>query len=92
MVFAYMTDSDLWMDRNWDELLHQAPLTVERAGNKPIPPPFRLVSAASVVRCPVAGPGWTATGDAALAFDPLSGQGVLKAIETGVRCGSVIAR
>ena len=92
MVFAYMTDSDLWMARNWDELLQQAPLTFERAGNKPIPPPSRIVSAASVVRCPVAGPGWMATGDAALAFDPLSGQGVLKAIETSARCGSVIAR
>ena len=92
MVFAYMTDSDLWMDRQWDELLQQAPLTFERAGCKPIPHPSQIVSAASVVRCPVAGPGWTAIGDAALAFDPLSGQGVFKAIETAIRCGSVIAR
>ena len=92
MVFVYMTDSDLWMDRNWDQLLQQAPLTFERAGSKPIPPPSRIVSAASVVRRPVAGPGWMATGDAALAFDPLSGQGVLKSIETGARCGFVIAR
>lgn len=92
MVFAYMTDSDLWMDREWDQLLQQAPLTFERARSRPIPPPSRIVSAASVVRRPAAGPGWIAIGDAALAFDPLSGQGVLKSIETGVRCASVIAK
>ena len=37
-------------------------------------------------------PNWIATGDAALAFDPLSGQGVLKSIETGTRCAAAIAR
>jgi flavin-dependent dehydrogenase len=94
MVFAYMTDSDLWMetDRKWDELLELAPLTFERAGRRPIPRPSQIVSAASVVRSLVAGPGWMAIGDAALAFDPLSGQGVFKSIETGTRCGSAIAR
>lgn len=92
MVFAYMTDSDLWMDREWDELLQLAPLTFERASRRPVPPPSQIVSAASVVRRPVAGLGWMAIGDAALAFDPLSGQGVLKSMDTGVRCGSVIAR
>jgi flavin-dependent dehydrogenase len=92
MVFAYMTDSDLWMDRKWDELLQLAPLTFERAGCRPVPPPSQIVSAASVVRCPVTGLDWMATGDAALAFDPLSGQGVFKSIETGMRCGSAIAR
>lgn len=92
MVFAYMTDSDLWMERSWDELLPLAPLTFERAGRRPIPPPSQIVSAASVVRRPVAGTDWLAIGDAAFAFDPLSGQGVFKSIETGTRCGEVIAR
>lgn len=92
MVFAYMTDSDLWMERKWDELLQLAPLTFERAGGRPIPLPSQIVSAASVVRRPVAGLDWIAIGDAALAFDPLSGQGVFKSIQTGTRCGSVIAR
>ena len=92
MVFAYMTDSDLWMDGKWDELLSLAPLTFERAGRSPVPPPSQIVSAASLVRSPVAGPGWMAIGDAALAFDPLSGQGVFKSLETGTRCASVITR
>ena len=92
MVFAYMTDSDLWMDRNWHELLQLAPLTFERAGSRHIPPPSQIVSAASVLRGPVTGGDWIAIGDAALAFDPLSGQGVFKSIETGSRCCSTIAR
>src|SRR5215467_4631542 len=46
MVFAYMTDSDLWMEtaRKWDELFEQAPLTFERAGYRPIPAPSQIVS------------------------------------------------
>ena len=92
MVFAYMTDSDLWMDRKWDELLQLAPHTFERASCRHLPPPFHIVSAASVIHQPVTGPDWVAIGDAALAFDPLSGQGVFKSIDTGIRCCSAIAR
>jgi len=92
MVFAYMTDSDLWKNPLWSDLVKRAPLTFERAGRLPIPPPFQIVSAASVIRSPVTGANWMSIGDAALAFDPLSGQGVLKSIETGTRSSSAIAR
>lgn len=91
MVFAYMTDSDLWNADTWHELIERAPLTFERAGRNQIPPPTLVVSAGSLVRRPVVGENWIATGDAALAFDPLSGQGVLKSIETGTRCAAAIA-
>ena len=89
-VFAYMTDSDLWNADAWQELLEQAPLTFERAGCRQIQPPSMVVSAGSLVRRPVVGSNWIATGDAAQAFDPLSGQGVLKSIETGSRCAEAI--
>ena len=92
MVFAYMTDSDLWKKSAWRDLLKSAPLTGERAGAIEMLSPIRLVSAASVLRQPVHGPNWIATGDAALAFDPLSGLGVHKAIETGLRSSAAIAR
>jgi flavin-dependent dehydrogenase len=92
MVFAYMTDSDLWKNPVWSDLVKRAPLTFERAGRMAIPPPFQIVSAASVIRHPVTGPNWIAIGDAALALDPLSGQGVFKSIETGTRSSSTIAR
>ena len=91
MVFAYMTDSDLWNVDKWHELMALAPLTFERAGHRQIPPPSLVVSAGSLVRRPVVGANWLATGDAALAFDPLSGQGVLKSIESGTRCAAAIA-
>ena len=91
MVFAYMTDSDLWNADIWHERMEQAPLTFERAGSRQIPPPSMVVSAGSLVRRPVVGANWIATGDAALAFDPLSGQGVLKSVETGTRCAAAIA-
>jgi flavin-dependent dehydrogenase len=45
-----------------------------------------------VLRQPVLGPNWIATGDAALAFDPLSGLGVHKALESGLRSAEAIAR
>lgn len=92
MVFTYMTDSDLWRNSDWGHLVKQAPLTSERAVSVPIPLPTQIVSASSVVRCPVTGPDWIAAGDAALAYDPLSGQGVLKSIETGMRSSAAIAR
>lgn len=92
MVLAYMTDSDLWKAPGWPELLKLAPLTLQRLGPVEVPPPLQIISAASVVRCPVAGPNWMAIGDAALAFDPLSGQGVFKSLETGARSSSAIAR
>jgi len=85
-----MTDSDLWDADTWHDLMALAPLTFERAGCKQIPTPSLVVSAGSLVRRPVVGANWLATGDAALAFDPLSGQGVLKSIESGTRCAVAI--
>ncbi|HYL38118.1 MAG TPA: tryptophan 7-halogenase [Bryobacteraceae bacterium] len=92
MVFAYMTDSDLWRNAEWAELMSLAPLTSQRAGRIEAPHPMEIVSAASVIRRPVSGPNWVAVGDAALAFDPLSGQGVFKSIATGSRSASAVAR
>jgi flavin-dependent dehydrogenase len=39
-----------------------------------------------------AGPGWIAVGDAALSFDPLSSQGILNALYTGMRAGQALCR
>jgi flavin-dependent dehydrogenase len=36
------------------------------------------------------GPGWLAVGDAALSFDPLSSQGLLTALYTGLKAGQAI--
>ena len=39
----------------------------------------------------VAGPGWLAAGDAASAYDPISSQGIYKALSDGIRAGRAIA-
>jgi flavin-dependent dehydrogenase len=45
----------------------------------------RATDASSAHLAPVAGPGWLAVGDAALAFDPLSSQGLFDALYTGMQ-------
>jgi flavin-dependent dehydrogenase len=37
------------------------------------------------------GNGWVAAGDAAISYDPLSSQGILTALYTGMRCGDALA-
>ncbi|WP_369153324.1 NAD(P)/FAD-dependent oxidoreductase [Streptomyces sp. R17] len=39
---------------------------------------------------PLAGPGWVAAGDAALACDPLSSQGILTALHSGARAAAAV--
>ena len=46
---------------------------------------IRRFPAGSVVRERVGGDGWIAVGDATLAFDPLSSQGIFHALYTGLR-------
>ncbi len=46
---------------------------------------IRRFPAASVSRATFGGPGWLAIGDASLAFDPLSSQGIFHALYTGLR-------
>ena len=97
IVYAYMTDADLWHEAEWARLFRAAPLTservtAERLGGGEVPSPPEVVSAASMVRRPVTGPDWIAIGDAALACDPLSGPGVYRSIDTALRAAAAIAR
>ncbi|MEU7297281.1 tryptophan 7-halogenase [Streptomyces exfoliatus] len=55
-------------------------------------PPPRWTAAHGLRLSPPAGPGWLATGDAAIAFDPLSSQGILTALHTGARAGATVDR
>nr|WSZ97109.1 tryptophan 7-halogenase [Streptomyces sp. NBC_00857] len=50
-------------------------------------PEPRWTAAHGLRLSPPAGPGWIAAGDAAIAFDPLSSQGILTALHTGARAG-----
>jgi 2-polyprenyl-6-methoxyphenol hydroxylase-like FAD-dependent oxidoreductase len=54
--------------------------------------PFRTVAAHGAFLEPATGPGWLAIGDAAISLDPLSSQGLLNALYTGLAAAESIAR
>ncbi len=63
---------------------------------KILPPMEELVQLRSIEACGSRldrfyGQGWLAVGDAALAFDPISSQGIFKAIYTGIRGAEAVA-
>jgi flavin-dependent dehydrogenase len=51
-----------------------------------------VTPASSSLLEPCAGPGWFAAGDAAMTFDPLSGQGLLNALFTGLAAAEAADR
>jgi flavin-dependent dehydrogenase len=89
LVAAWMTDTDLIREMRlkdaarWHALLAQSRQTrrrIERA--KPTTLPM-IFAAQSQRLSKVAGTGWAAAGDAAMAFDPLSSHGITKALRSG---------
>jgi flavin-dependent dehydrogenase len=96
LVIAYMTDSDLYAKGNrnqatyWQEQLQQARHTHARAKNYSVnTEPLIFAATSSRLDSPV-GRNWLAVGDAALTVDPLSSQGVCKALESGLRAAEVL--
>jgi flavin-dependent dehydrogenase len=51
----------------------------------------RTAAAHSGTLSPVAGEGWAAAGDAAIAFDPISSQGIFNALFTGMAAGRALS-
>jgi len=96
LVAAYMTDADLFATSGssaydyWQLQLRKAELTRTRIGSQTTVTKPKIVSAASVIRHPVCGTNWLATGDASIAFDPLSGRGVYSALQGGILAGEAI--
>jgi flavin-dependent dehydrogenase len=76
----------------WSALLSKAPHTADRlAGAVPLAPP--IVHAAASQRLDrFAGDGWLAVGDAASTFDPLSSQGISKALRGGITASLAICQ
>jgi flavin-dependent dehydrogenase len=84
-----MSDADLVREgrlrepARWSGQLEKARFTSERVGGA-LPEHVPRIHAAQSQRIhPVAGPGWIAAGDAAMTFDPLSSQGIVKALRSG---------
>jgi flavin-dependent dehydrogenase len=65
------------------EQLERAPLTCARVGRAQLAA-SHVVHVSSSVRRAAAGPDWAAVGDAAAAYDPLSGFGVVKALQNAL--------
>ncbi|CAG6390854.1 tryptophan 7-halogenase [Streptomyces cocklensis] len=91
-LVAYFTDADLpaaaFTARHFLRRM-SATRHVSRYGRPHGPAPGRAAAhTAHLDR--VYGDGWTAAGDAAAAFDPLSSQGVITALYTGMRAGVAV--
>lgn len=102
-VVACMTDTDLARglrledDDAWDALLPvTAPRVSESLAGSTADGEMVVRAARSRRLDPVAGDGWLAAGDAASTFDPLSSQGMLKALRSGIyaayAAGDLLAR
>jgi flavin-dependent dehydrogenase len=90
-VAMFMTDSDLRNRNNWEDRLALAPAT--RARLAPWRPTGETAvrTANSQQILPVAGPGWVAAGDAAVAFDPISALGIGFSLRSGMEAARVAA-
>ena len=95
-VVAYMTDADLYVTESqdsshyWWEQLHKATHTDSRIHDY-LPestPTFFTANSSRLDR--LIGSNWLVVGDAATAFDPLSSQGVYKALQFGVQATQAI--
>jgi flavin-dependent dehydrogenase len=84
LVATYMTDADLIRSpgayRIWSSALEAAPYTRERVAGLVAAGEVTIASAATGFCSGAVGVSWAAVGDAATTWDPLSGQGITKAI------------
>ncbi len=96
LVVAYMTDADLLPKGHvlladfWKKCLQKAPHTLSRVQLCSWSSSLVCVGASSYRRNCVADAQWLAIGDAASAFDPLSSQGIYKALQSGIAAAKVI--
>ena len=91
MIVAHMTDNDLL--RRGMRSVADLRLRLDRVPYTKLCLPLdgalirqRVISARSYLMERVAGTNWAAVGDAAMAWDPISGQGITRALEGGLLC------
>lgn len=90
MVAMFMSDADtirrnqLKDPANWLDRARQMEHTWARLQRaEPVMRPFTHAAYTQILN-PVGGAGWLAVGDAASTFDPLSGQGIYQALQSGI--------
>lgn len=94
-VAAYVSDRDLLPSsarttEGFRILLQTTEVVARRLTGYALTAPPRQVAAGTAVTDPPAGEGWIAVGDAAAAFDPLSSQGLLTALSTGMAAADAV--
>jgi flavin-dependent dehydrogenase len=95
-IAVFFTDVDLHdltplgRKKLWGAQLAQSQLTRERLGVACLDVNPRVVSAASTLLNSVVGAGWLAVGDAVCTIDPLSSQGIMQAISSGIEAAEII--
>ena len=98
LMAVYMTDADLLRRQRgswhafWQARLQQTMHTQARLRAFDLQAAPRVVAANSSRLDRVSGRGWLAVGDAAMAFDPLSSQGLMQALASGIRAGEALNR
>ncbi|MCU1349114.1 MAG: hypothetical protein JWO56_2144 [Acidobacteria bacterium] len=96
LAVVVMTDSDLAHAQRlhdpsaWRAFLAATPHTARRMGGATLIAEPAVASANSQRLDIAAGDGWLATGDAASALDPLSSQGIVKALRSGLDAAAAI--
>jgi flavin-dependent dehydrogenase len=96
IVVAYMTDADLFGKASkraanyWQQQRRNAPHTHARIGSRALESGPFIFAANSSRLDHFAGKNWLAVGDAAMAFDPLSSQGVYNALMSGLLAAQAI--
>jgi len=95
MVVAFMTDADMYKKENCaSENFFNRSLSSTKFINKrcseSFPDRIRIYAANSYIMTKIHGSNWIAIGDAAMALDPLSSQGIYKAIKSGVSAAETI--
>ena len=100
LVVVFLSDGDLPAAKaartgdGWLKLLSRTEYLARRVaahGYRLLSEP-RIVSASSSRLDQVSGAHWLAVGDAAAAYDPLSSQGILAALESGERAGAALLK
>jgi flavin-dependent dehydrogenase len=95
-IAAFMTDADLLPKERlsvyswWLNELQTAPHTLSRVGVRPSCMKLRIVAANTSRLEASASNDWVAVGDAAAALDPLSAQGVYRALITGQAAAAAV--
>jgi flavin-dependent dehydrogenase len=97
VVAAFFTDADLLPNGGaervqfWDGTFAQSRLISSILPGFPAESRIRTVAACSGRVLPCAGRNWAAIGDAAQTYDPLSGQGIAKAMVSALQAAQLIA-